>query len=146
MAAMPRACSGSASAPAGVDSSSIERRSLWLCASPERFSDRTLARLADPRTDRLLSSASVWEMVIKYQLGRLPLPLHPRDFVPTRLQTTQTEVLEISAAHALRIADLPEHHRDPFDRMIVAQALVEGARLLTADAALDKYDVELLRP
>jgi len=85
-------------------------------------------------------------MVIKYQLGRLPLPLHPRDFVPTRLQTTQTEVLEISAAHALRIADLPEHDRDPFDRMIVAQALVEGARLLTADAALDKYDVELLRP
>ena len=84
--------------------------------------------------------------MIKYQLGRLPLPLHPRDFVPARLETTQTEVLEISAAHALRIADLPEHHRDPFDRMIVAQALVEGARLLTADAALDKYDVEVLRP
>ena len=50
---------------------------LWLCASPERFSDGTLARLADRRTDRFLSSASVWEMVIKYQLGRLPLPLRP---------------------------------------------------------------------
>ena len=84
---------------------------LWLCASPERFSDGTLARLADRRTDRFLSSASVWEMVIKYQVGRLPLPLHPRDFVPTRLETTQTEILEISAAHALRTADLPEHHR-----------------------------------
>ena len=85
-------------------------------------------------------------MVIKYDLGKLPLPVHPRDFVPTRLETTQTEVLEISAAHALRVADLPHHHRDPFDRMIVAQALVEGAQLLTADRTLDAYDVDLLRP
>ncbi len=119
---------------------------LWLCASPERFSAATLARLADPRTERLLSSASVWEMVIKHQLGKLPLPLHPRDFVPSRLEATQAQVLEISAAHALRIADLPAHHRDPFDRMIVAQALVEGAPLLTADRALGQYAVELLSP
>jgi PIN domain nuclease of toxin-antitoxin system len=119
---------------------------LWLCASPERFTRTTLNRLTDPGTERLLSAASVWEMVIKYDLGKLPLPVHPRDFVPTRLETTQTGVLEISADHALRIADLPQHHRDPFDRMIVAQALVEGARLLTADRALKAYGVELLGP
>jgi PIN domain nuclease of toxin-antitoxin system len=119
---------------------------LWLCASPERFSDATLARLADPRTERWLSSASIWEIVIKHQLGKLSLPVHPRDFVPSRLETTQTDVLEISAAHALRVADLPEHHRDPFDRMIVAQALVEGASLLTADRAVALYEVELLEP
>jgi PIN domain nuclease of toxin-antitoxin system len=119
---------------------------LWLCVSPERFTRTTLDRLLDPGTERLLSAASVWEMVIKYDLGKLPLPVHPRDFVPTRLETTQTGVLEISADHALRIADLPRHHRDPFDRMIVAQALVEGARLLTADRALKAYGVELLRP
>jgi PIN domain nuclease of toxin-antitoxin system len=119
---------------------------LWLCASPERLSERTLARLAEPGTERWLSSASVWEIVIKHQLGKLSLPVHPRDFVPSRLDTTQTGVLEISAAHALRVADLPEHHRDPFDRMIVAQALVEGANLLTADRALDRYAVERLEP
>ena len=119
---------------------------LWLCASPERLSQKTLDRLARRDTDRLLSAASIWEMVIKYDLGKLPLPVDPRDFVPTRLETTQTQVLDISAAHALRISDLPHHHRDPFDRMIVAQALVEGAHLLTADRALKAYDVDLLRP
>jgi PIN domain nuclease of toxin-antitoxin system len=119
---------------------------LWLCASPERFSESTLARLADPSSKRWLSSASVWEIVIKHRLGKLPLPVHPRDFVPSRLATTQTDVLEISAAHALRLADLPDHHRDPFDRMIVAQALIEGAHLLTADRALDRYEFERLEP
>jgi len=94
----------------------------------------------------MLSAASIWEMVIKYNLKKLPLPLHPRDFVPSRLETTQTKVLDISADHALRTADLPEHHRDPFDRIILAQALVEGAKVLSANRAFDAYDVELLRP
>ena len=119
---------------------------LWLCASPERLSGSTLARLADARTERLLSAASVWEIVIKHALGKLRLPARPRDFVPTRLEVTQTEILEISGGHALRIADLPDHHRDPFDRMIVAQALMEGLPLLTADRALRRYDVDLLEP
>ncbi len=119
---------------------------LWLCVSPERLSRKTIDRLIDSETERLLSAASIWEMVIKYDLGKLPLPVRPSDFVPTRLATTQTEVLEISADHALRVGGLPHHHRDPFDRMIIAQALVEGARLLTADRSLDAYGVELLRP
>jgi PIN domain nuclease of toxin-antitoxin system len=119
---------------------------LWLCVSPERFSQTMLDRLARRDTERLLSAASVWEIVIKYDLGKLPLPVRPRDFVPTRLETTQTDVLELSAAHALRISDLPQHHRDPFDRMIIAQALVEGAHLLTADRALEAYDTDMLGP
>jgi PIN domain nuclease of toxin-antitoxin system len=110
------------------------------------LSRKTIDRLIDSETERLLSAASIWEIVIKYELGKLPLPVHPRDFVPTRLATTQTAVLEISADHALRVGDLPHHHRDPFDRMIVAQALVEGARLLTADRVLDAYGVESLKP
>jgi PIN domain nuclease of toxin-antitoxin system len=119
---------------------------LWLCATPERFSGPTLARLADARTERLLSAASVWEIVIKHSTGRLALPAQPRDFVPSRLDVTETRILEISATHALRIADLPNHHRDPFDRMLVAQALVEGVPLVTADRTLRRYDVEILEP
>jgi PIN domain nuclease of toxin-antitoxin system len=119
---------------------------LWLCASPERFRKATLSRLADPSTERLLSAASVWEIVIKHQLGKLELPLAPRDFVPSRLAVTRTAVLDISAAHALRSADLPDHHRDPFDRMIVAQAMVEGVPLMTADHALRDYGAELIKP
>jgi PIN domain nuclease of toxin-antitoxin system len=117
---------------------------LWLCVSPERISEGVLERLSDPATVRLLSSASVWEMAIKYELSKLELPVHPRDFVPTRLETTQTEILPISAVHALRTADLPRHHRDPFDRMIIAQALVEGAPVVTVDPNFEKYEVELL--
>ena len=117
---------------------------LWLCVSPERISESVLERLSDKGTLRLLSSASVWEIAIKYQLGKLPLPVHPRDFVPTRLETTQTEMLSISGLHALRTADLPQHHRDPFDRMIIAQALVEGVPVVTVDPHFNLYDVELL--
>ncbi len=118
---------------------------LWLCAEPERFSKATLAELADPETERLLSAASVWEIVIKHGLGKLPLPVAPGDFVPSRLVLTRTDVLDISAAHALRIADLPDHHRDPFDRMIVAQALVEGMPVLTADRVIRRYGVDVRR-
>jgi PIN domain nuclease of toxin-antitoxin system len=88
----------------------------------------------------------VWEIVIKHALGKLPLPVSPRDFVPSRLRVTETDVLAIARDHALRVADLPQHHRDPFDRMIVAQALVEGTPLLTADDTLARYPVELWRP
>jgi len=105
-----------------------------------------LARMLDPATTRLLSAASVWEIVIKHQLGKLPLPDAPRDFVPSRLAATLTEVVPISAAHALRVGDLPPHHRDPFDRMIVAQALVEGVPVLTADRVFKQYDVDRLKP
>jgi len=119
---------------------------LWLCAEPERFSPVTLDRLADPSTERLLSAASVWEIVIKHGIGKLSLPVTPRDFVPSRLTITRTAVLAVSAAHALRVAELPEHHRDQFDRMLVAQSLVEGVSLLTADTALARYDLELMRP
>jgi PIN domain nuclease of toxin-antitoxin system len=117
---------------------------LWLCSEPERFSQSTLERLADRDTERFVSSASIWEIVIKHGLGKLPLPVAPHAFVPSRLETTRTDVLPISAAHALRVADLPDHHRDPFDRMIVAQSMVEATPLLTADKALRRYGVELL--
>jgi PIN domain nuclease of toxin-antitoxin system len=119
---------------------------LWLCAEPERFSKATLAELSDPATERLLSAASVWEIVIKYGIGKLPLPVEPNDFVPSRLATTRTDVLAISVAHALKVAELPDHHRDPFDRMLAAQGLVEGIPLLTADKALRRYKIELRKP
>ena len=119
---------------------------LWMSASPERLSKRTQELLRDAGTERLLSVASIWELAIKHQLGKISLPVSPLDFVPSRLETTQTDALPISAAHALRVGTLPRHHRDPFDRMIVAQAMVEGVAVLTADRVFARYEVERLRP
>ena len=119
---------------------------LWMSASPERLSKQTQELPRDAGTERLLSVASIWELAIKYQLGKISLPVAPLDFVPSRLETTQTDALAISAAHTLRVGVLPRHHPDPFDRMIVAQALIEGVAVLTADRVFARYQVERLAP
>jgi PIN domain nuclease of toxin-antitoxin system len=119
---------------------------LWMNASPERLSERTRALLLARSTKRLLSVASIWEIAIKYQLGKLPLPLAASDYVPDRLRLTRTDPLPISASHALRAGGLPSLHRDPFDRLLVAQALVEDVPVLSSDGQLERYGVRRLAP
>jgi PIN domain nuclease of toxin-antitoxin system len=75
-----------------------------------------------------LSVASIWELTIKFQLGKLPLPASPYDFVPSRLEATRTGTLPILGSHALRVGLLPSHHRDPFDRMIIRRAITAYLR------------------
>lgn len=118
---------------------------LWMQAAPDRLADDVADLLAARDTDRLLSVASVWEMVIKHALGRLALPRPPRRYVPERLETSVTAPLAATLQHVLEVATLPAHHRDPFDRLLVAQARVEGVPLVTADDALEAYEVELVR-
>ncbi len=117
---------------------------LWMQVSPEKFNDSTRALLVDPANDLLLSAASSWEIAIKYAVGRLPLPAPPAAYVPDRLRSGGVTPLAVSHAHALAVAELPDHHRDPFDRLLVAQARLDGLTLLTADRALGRYDVELV--
>jgi len=117
---------------------------LWMNASPEKLSRRTHGLLMDPGTERLLSAVSIWEIGIKYHLGKLPLPVAPADYVPARMALTRTAELAIIGSHALRASSLPALHRDPFDRILVAQALVEGLILVTADERLMKYGVPVL--
>lgn len=119
---------------------------LWMNASPDRLSERTRSLLLARSTKRLLSVASVWEIAIKHQIGKLPLPLAPSDYVPDRLRLTRTDPLPISVNHALRAGGLPNLHRDPFDRMIVAQALVEDLPVLSSDIRLDAYGIRRLPP
>lgn len=119
---------------------------LWMHLAPERFSQKTSRLLRRRDTDVLLSVASIWEMAIKHALGKLRLPEPIERWVPSRVQIGQTTVLPIDAPHALRVASLPPLHRDPFDRMIVAQALVEGVEVLTADGVLAEYGVRVTAP
>lgn len=118
---------------------------LWLQARPDRVADDVRAQLADGSTVLFLSAASSWEIAIKNALGRLPLPEPPRTYVPSRMRHDGVDGLPVTHAHALHVASLPPHHGDPFDRLLVAQAQLEGLTVVTADRQLERYDVPLLR-
>jgi PIN domain nuclease of toxin-antitoxin system len=116
---------------------------LWTLVSPQRIRTDTRELLAEPENDLLLSAASSWEIAIKYRLGKLPLPESPAQFIPPRLVRDGIEPLSVQHHHAQAVAELPEHHKDPFDRLLVAQARIERLTLVTADPRLAAYDVEL---
>ena len=118
---------------------------LWLLGEPDRIRPDLLAELRDGRTRLLLSAASSWEIAIKWAIGRLPLPDAPATYVPVRMQRSGVEGLPVEHTHALRVATLPNLHRDPFDRLLIAQAQVEGLTIVTVDAAFDGYDVPVVR-
>jgi PIN domain nuclease of toxin-antitoxin system len=116
---------------------------LWLLTEPQRLGEhRALAE--DPGTERLLSAASSWEIAIKYGLGRLPLPEEPQRYVPSRIRAIGAVALPIEHSHALAVATLEPLHRDPFDRLLVAQAGVLDVPILTADPLVAAYPVRTL--
>ena len=117
---------------------------LWMQTEPERFSSQSLALVSDEANDLLFSAASSWEIAIKYALGTLPLPQPPAQYVPDRMRSSMVTPLPVRHEHALWVAGLPLHHRDPFDRLLVVQAQGEGVPLLTADRAIARYDVEVV--
>lgn len=116
---------------------------LWMLTDPARLGS-ALPFLEDASNELFFSAASSWEISIKHALGRLPLPEPPSAYVPARIRTTGVTPLAVGHSHALAVADLPDHHRDPFDRLLVAQAVVEGVPLITADDVLTRYNVEVM--
>lgn len=117
-----------------------------MLAVPDRFSAAGRQCLVAPEHELYLSAASAWEIAIKTSLGRLRLPVDPAEYVRTRLIQSQTVPLPITHEHALRVASLPDHHRDPFDRLLIAQAQLEGLVIMTSDARFSAYQVEIVRP
>ncbi|MGH3762895.1 type II toxin-antitoxin system VapC family toxin [Actinophytocola sp.] len=114
---------------------------LWMQVSPEHLNEKALALVRDGSVDLFLSAASSWEMSIKYALGKLSLPVPPADYVPDRMRTSGVTGIPVTHRHALRVAQLPAHHRDPFDRVLIAQAQLDKLTILTADRMFDRYDV-----
>jgi PIN domain nuclease of toxin-antitoxin system len=113
---------------------------LWMLTEPERLgSFRTVAQQAD--TELFLSAASTWELAIKLSIGRLDLPEPLATYVPSRMRSTRVTGLPIEHAHALQVAALPPIHNDPFDRLLIAQAMVMGIPIVTADRTLAEYPV-----
>jgi PIN domain nuclease of toxin-antitoxin system len=114
---------------------------LWLGAGSDRLSAAACDLFRDPSNEVWLSAASAWEIAVKSALGRLPLPGAADRFVPTLREQLGVEALPISEEAALMVASLPTIHRDPFDRILVGQALVEGLVILTPDEEIAAYPV-----
>jgi PIN domain nuclease of toxin-antitoxin system len=92
----------------------------------------------------VFSAASAWEIAIKYSIGKLRLPLAPHLYVASRLRLSGSRALDVRVEHATRVAELPVHHRDPFDRLLIAQAQVERLSIMTSDPVFSRYDVDLI--
>ena len=116
---------------------------LWLHTEPERLGEH-LPAAEDRDNELLLSAVCSWEIAIKNAVGRLPLPEPPQRYVPNLMRTIGAIALPIEHSHTLAVAALPLLHRDPFDRLLIAQAQLLDVPILTADAIIAKYPVRTL--
>ena len=117
---------------------------LWWAADEPRLSPRARAEIANPDNEVLLSAASGWEITIKSALGRLELHSEPQVFVPEHVHRNGFGVLPVTLHHSLEVYSLPHHHRDPFDRLLIAQARSEGIPLISGENRLRSYEVEIV--
>lgn len=117
---------------------------LWMHVSSDRMSDAARSAVQDGSNPLLYSAVSSWEIAIKYALGKLPLPDVPSRYIPDRVRISRLTPVPIEHAHALRVGELPLHHRDPFDRLLVAQAMEMQVPIMTADPMLALYEVEVV--
>lgn len=117
---------------------------LWLADDPTMLSRETVELLGKDTTELVVSAAVAWEIAIKWGLGKLTLPEHPRNWVPRLTREFSACSLAVTQSHAAEVADLPAHHRDPFDRLLIAQASVEQCAVVTADEMFSRYGVEII--
>jgi PIN domain nuclease of toxin-antitoxin system len=117
---------------------------LWSLAAEHKLNQRAKDILTSAKTELYFSAASSWEIAIKFALGSLPLPKAPSEYIPHALRSWAIRSLNITHEHALSAGELPAHHRDPFDRLLIAQALEEQLTLLTADRVFQKYKLDLI--
>jgi PIN domain nuclease of toxin-antitoxin system len=117
---------------------------LWLGLDSDKLSKAAAAAFLDPQNESFLSSASAWEIANKYSLGRLPLPRKPEYFITEGREKSGISSLPLDEEAALLTSRLPRLHGDPFDRMLVAQAMVHDLIIVTCDEAIERYGVRTL--
>lgn len=117
---------------------------LWAATQPESLADGVVDLLEGGESIVTISVVTAWEIAIKWRTGRLPLPTPPAVWVPRAVRSLAADVLPVTMQHAVAVADLPDHHRDPFDRLLIAQARVEGLPIVTGDRGFGVYDVEVI--
>lgn len=117
---------------------------LWLSYDAPRLSSAARSAYADPVNEVVVSVVSLWEIIVKNRLGKLPLPVPVEQLIEPLKQSAAVRVLALGENAVLHLRSLPEIHRDPFDRMLVCQALDEGLTLVTPDPVLRAYPVPVL--
>lgn len=117
---------------------------IWFVADRPQLSPIAKALIEDEHNEKWLSVASVWEMAIKHSIGKLTFELPFRTFVEQQMQQNSMDLLSIQMPHLAVAATLPLHHRDPFDRLLIAQAMAEGLPIVGADTAFDVYPIQRL--
>lgn len=117
---------------------------IWFVIDNPKLSPRVKKLIEDDRNEKLLSIASIWEMGIKHSTGKLSFNLPFEIFILWQLSINDFEILDIQLRNSFVVATLPFHHRDPFDRILIAQAMVEEIPILSADSAFDAYSIERL--
>ncbi len=115
---------------------------LWFTAGDSNMSRKARTLIEDKGNNAFLSVASLWEIAIKVSLGKLELTEPFEQLIPEQLEDNGIELLHISVSHASMVAGLPFHHRDPFDRLLIAQAKVEQIPIISADKIFDAYKIE----
>ena len=118
---------------------------IWWADQPEKLPPAALSALEDDANELLLSVVSVWEMQIKIQLGKLKLSLPLKELVKNQQETNDLTVSPVALTHVLALDALPFHHKDPFDRLLIAQSIEEGLTIVTADSQFSSYSVKLLQ-
>ena len=117
---------------------------LWWATDDPQLSPNARSFIRDPKNKLWFSIISLWEILLKARSGRLPIQGDVADFVEVRIGRYALNVLELQFRHLHRFYHLPTHHRDPFDQMLIAQAQIEKLPLISADAQMAKYDLEII--
>lgn len=117
---------------------------IWWDSEPSKLSARALALCQDRQNTLLLSVVSIWEIQIKMQLNKLRLSLPLKEIIAAQQQTNGVEILPVTLDHVFALENLALHHKDPFDRLLIAQAIVENAILVSADPNLTQYPVQVI--
>jgi PIN domain nuclease of toxin-antitoxin system len=117
---------------------------IWWANEPEKLSQKALAGLLETSNDLILSVVSAWEIQIKIQLGKLRLRQSLAELVKSQRETNELQILPLELGHVLTLDTLPFHHKDPFDRLLIAQCVSERLTLVTADDSFSAYSVKLL--
>lgn len=117
---------------------------LWYVSGDKRLPAPTLSAVRDPSNDVYLSVVSIWETIIKYQLGKLPLPASPDVYLPLQRRRHLIQSLGVDEVSVRELIELPPHHRDPFDSLLICQAVANDMVLATVDSVMKQYPVDLL--